>query len=72
MKDLFHREWYCQVFHSGFHNGCYCSEQEPHFGWDCGYRWIAGTFKDTEGNRNFIEKVNWFTEEITEKVNTGT
>lgn len=31
--------WVCEVFSSGYHNGCKCDPSEPHGGWRCGYRY---------------------------------
>lgn len=38
LADEAERVWYCEVFHSGFHNGCRCRPTEPHDGWNC--RWV--------------------------------
>jgi hypothetical protein len=32
------RHWVCQVVRTGFHNGAFCNESDPHKDWDCGWR----------------------------------
>lgn len=38
LHDYFHRHWVCVVVRSGFHNGAECRPEDPHGGWDCGWR----------------------------------
>lgn len=50
----FYRVWRCEVFSSGYHNGCKCNPSEPHGGWNCEYRWISN-LPDTEEIREAME-----------------
>lgn len=38
-EDAFRHYWRCVVVTSGFHNGAYCSPDDPHDAstWGCGY-----------------------------------
>lgn len=38
LPQLRERRWVCQVVRSGYHNGAYCNEKDPHEDWDCGWR----------------------------------
>lgn len=34
-----HIRWVCEVYESGYHNGCRCNADDPHLGrWNCGER----------------------------------
>lgn len=45
---LFYRVWACEVYDSGYHNNCRCDSDDPHGGWNCGYRWKAPALTDEE------------------------
>jgi hypothetical protein len=35
----YEKVWNCEVFTSGYHNGCKCTADDPHGGWNCRYVW---------------------------------
>lgn len=38
-ESVFARRWVCNVVRSGYHNGAFCTPDEPHREWGCGFRW---------------------------------
>lgn len=58
---LFYRAWHCNVFSSGFHNGCECTPDDPHdpdswrCGWRCGWRWKAPVLNDEQARKYGIK-----------------
>ena len=54
MNVIFRRTWVCEVFTSGYHNGCICTPDDPHGGWNCGYRLVGPTFQDNESIRTAL------------------
>lgn len=53
LQKKFHRYWRCEVFTSGFHNGCRCRPDDPHDGWDCQWVWTA-TLPDNGHTRRLL------------------
>jgi hypothetical protein len=56
-KDSFTKQWVCEVFSSGYHNGARCTPKHPHLtGWNCGWRYVLhlsydeASFKKEFGN----------------------
>lgn len=45
LEVLYARVWRCEVYSSGYHNGCKCGPDDPHGGWNCGYVLTAPSFK---------------------------
>lgn len=43
----YEKVWNCEVFTSGYHNGCKCGPDDPHGGWNCRYVWkgVALTYR---------------------------
>lgn len=56
LQGYFDRKWRCEVKSSGYHNGCTCSPDEPHAGWDCDWKWIAPALPDNEFFRQLLDK----------------
>ena len=51
LSDLFVRQWRCEVYDSGYHNGVFCDPEDPHGGWACGYRWVAPRLTDSQAEQ---------------------
>ena len=39
-KDSFTKQWVCEVFSTGYHNGARCTPKSPHPDWNCGWRHV--------------------------------